>query len=183
MPRNATLQLNAFTDRLKRLIGKSTDPKILRALGEEATTIIVRRTRLGQTARRTTVSNELGKVRGRVIRLKPHKPSYKKFRKTHRDKLSEFTRVGRSNLTFSGQLLASVGIVRVTRSSVIINARGARKPVFPGRREPSNPKLAEYVTEQGRPFLELSALDDKKLVRFYRRTFGDLVRRSGINNK
>jgi hypothetical protein len=172
-------QLAIFTRALRSLVDKSTDAKAMKALGNEAVTIIVRRTRLGKTARRTRVTDELGNIKNRVQRLKSHSPQYRRFRKDHQDILGQFTRWNRSNLTFSDQLLASVGVRKVTKRQVTVAATGRRTPVFPGRKEPSNPRLAEIVTEQGRPFLELSTLDDKKLVRFYRRQFGDLQRRFG----
>ena len=56
-------------------------------------------------------------------------------------------------------------------------------PITGKRQKLTNEELAQFVTDNGRPFLELSTLDDKKLVRFYRRQFGDLLRRFGRINK
>ena len=174
-------QLNVFTKALRGLVKKAGDEKVMNALGEEAVKIIVRRTRLGKTARRTTRIDELGKIKNSVQRLKTHSPGYRRFRRDYRDHLSALTRWNRSNLTLSGQLLASIGVRRSGNGFVIIGAdRKRHKDFLTGETSQlTNIGLAAIVTEQGRPFLELSTLDDKKLTRFYRRQFGDLRKRFG----
>ena len=183
---NAGKQINAFTAGLRRVVGKDAVRKqVMNALGKEAVRLIVVRTRLGRTARRTKVDVTLGENKSRVIRIKPHTEKYREYRSDYRDFLSNMTRWNRSNLTFGGQLLSSIGVRRVTAREVIVGADDSVHidPVTGKRQRITNEELAEYVTEQGRPFLELTALDDKKLVRFYRRKFGDLLRRFGRINK
>jgi hypothetical protein len=182
-------QVGIFTDNLKRLVGKDmVKRQVMQALGKEAVRLIVVRTRLGRTARRTTVKNELGEIKNRVVTLrqiKAHSATYREHRRQYQDFLSPMTRWNKQNLTYSGQLLASIGVRRVSERNVVIGAdRKAHRDLLTGENEGfTNIDLAQWVTEQGRPFLELSSLDDKKLVRFYRRKFSDLLRRFGRINK
>jgi len=179
---SAGKQINAFTTGLRRVVAEdAVRRQVMLALGKEAVRLIRVRTRLGRTARRTLVRNELGEIKNRVIRLKPHAQSYRDYRYDYQDFLSPMTRWNRSNLTFGGQLLASIGVRRVSDREVIIGANNETHvdPVTGKLERITNAELSEYVTEQGRPFLELSGLDDKKLVRFYRRRFSDLLKRFG----
>ena len=175
-------QLKLFADKFRKVFERAIGVREMTALGEEATRILVRRTRLGQTSKRTYGVNQLGEIKEMPQKLKAHRPSYTAFRSRYSDKLHSLTAVKRSNLTFSGQLLASIGVRKVSVGNAVIGADdSARKDIITGKPAGfTNEKLSKWVTEQGRPFLELSAKDDQKLVRFYRRTFGDLVRRSGI---
>lgn len=184
MAKNGVDQLNVFTDWLNRLVGKdATRKKVMKALAGEALRIITVRSRLGKTARRTDDTPTLGEIKAQPITFKqltPHSGVYQKFRKRYRKRLVKTTPT-RQNITFSSQLLDSLEVARVSdKSATVAPDNSSRRDPISGKRvRLTNRRLARYVTEQGRPFLELSRLDDKKLVRFYRRQFGDLVRRFG----
>jgi hypothetical protein len=91
----------------------------------------------------------------------------------------------RSNLTASGQLLESLKHKIVGAGKVIVDATGSRIPYFyttkrkgiqqrKKKHEPTNEELAEYVAEQGRPFLGIrDAIRDRikrQVVAFIRRS-------------
>lgn len=93
--------------------------------------------------------------------------------------------VNRSNLTMSGQLLESLAHKIVGAGKLVIEATGTRIPYFyttikKGIRqrkksnEPTNEELAQYVAEQGRPFLGIrDAIRDRikrQVVAFIRRS-------------
>jgi len=70
---------------------------------------------------------------------------------------SEFYQRGLSNVTFTGQLLESIEILKIDKknSSVTIDATGPRKPYknLNGslqKNTPDNSKLVEYLKEKGR---------------------------------
>ena len=90
-------------------------------------------------------------------RLKPLSSSYRKFRNSFQGFKSQFFRPNKSNLTFTGQLLDSLkGTANVRKQRVQIKPTGRRKDGL------TNEQLAEYVAQQGRPFL---GIDEKGLKR------------------
>lgn len=145
-------------DRLKQ----APSPENLKKLGEAGSEMIRVRTRLGYGVRQTG---------GKRAKLKPLSALYKESREEFAD-LSEFTTPARSNLTLTGQMLESIGILKIERTSVEIGPKGPR------RSEPlTNQKVAEYVSG-ARPFLFLSDLEIKKLARFYEKNIiGKIFRR------
>jgi len=81
------------------------------------------------------------------------------------NKTAELFKPDKSNLTFSGQLLESLKLLKVNilARSVDIGPEGTRTPYRNKngtlvQKTPTNEKLAQYVAKQGRPFLML----DKK---------------------
>jgi hypothetical protein len=91
----------------------------------------------------------------------------------------------RSNLTASGQLLDSLKSKITGVGKIIVEATGSRIPYFYTTKrkgvqqrkksnEPTNEELAEYVAEQGRPFLGIrDAIRDRikrQVVAFIRRS-------------
>lgn len=154
--------LSKFVRKIEVSLGKAMGANPMKALGREAVRLIVKRTRLGYG-----VDRDLGAK----SRLKPLSARYVDWRQKNKRQLSGFTTPRRSNLTKTGQMLDSMTILETSKGRVVIGPSGARK----GSRL-SNQKVAEFVTKQGRPFNYLSELEFNQLVRYYRRTFGDLVR-------
>ena len=71
---------------------------------------------------------------------------------------SDFFSPGRSNLTLTGQMLDSLDYkVDEQRGSVSVQASGIRSD---GK---DNSKIAQYVTDQGRPFLGLDETGQKRI--------------------
>lgn len=162
MAKDPKQAINAFTKKISQLIQDAASPAVLNSVGLEAVTIIKRRTRLGYGV------SGAGEDRQR---LKALSPAYIAVRK--RDgSLSEFTSPGRSNLTRTGQMLDSMRVIRAQQGKVIIGPTGRRRGGGP-----TNEQVAGYVSDAGRPFLNLTRLDEQQLIRFYRQRFGDLKRR------
>lgn len=157
--------LAVFCNRLRDTIGDMAAQQALRPLGEQAVTIIVRRTRLGYGV------PDHSNGTGTRFKLQALSKSYVKYRERYPAFMSGLTTAKRSNLTFTGQLLDSMRVVSIAPGSVRIGPTGTRRG-----ESLSNATLAGYVAAKGRPFLSLSNLEAEQLVRFYRNTFGDLLR-------
>ena len=135
----AKKDINRLVRNLRRGIGVSTSKRAMKQLGNEAIDIIVTRTRRGLGVARTG---------SRQQRLKGLSPRYIEFRKTQR--LDPTTSAGKSNLTFTGQLLRSMRV----------KSNSARKVTWgPNKRRRkggiTNERLGEYVSV-ARPFNFLS---------------------------
>lgn len=165
-----TIQFNKIIKSLDNVLKNAVRPEEILRLAQVATVIIVRRTRLGGGV------NIRGKgVIAGVVRepLEALSMNYVKQRKMFAG-LSSSTRPKKSNLTRTGQMLASVDAKKVG-NQVIIKPWGQHKGGF------SNEQLAKWNEDgtKNRPrrvFLNISELEFIQIKRFYRKTFGDLVR-------
>lgn len=170
---NFKSQLRDFFSRVKLNIEQASGEGVLREMAQEAIRLIQIRTRLGYGVKETGAKRE---------RLTPLKPKYKVFRAKNRFELDNTTSANRSNVTFSGQMLGSMKIVSIRDRSVVIGPAGRRSPVLGVPQRITNRKLAQIVQlDGGRPFMPLSDLELRKLDRFYRNRFGDLLtKRIGV---
>lgn len=162
---------NDLTKILKKITDSFKDavnPRTLKDLANEAIRLIVVRTRLGYGVKR-----ELGSR----AKLKSLSDRYVSYRLKNPRKLSTLTTARRSNLTFSGQMLDSMKVIRSQRGQVVIGPSGRRNDGH------NNADIARWVTEQGRPFNNLSELEFNQLLRFYRRQFGDLLKNERLTFK
>lgn len=155
-----------FGRALDKLVKKATEvltgpelDAVAEQFARNAATMIVRRTRSG-----LGVNRDGGSTQG----LKPLSPNYVK--KRQKSNLSAFTSPGKSNLTFTGELLTSLGIEQ--------RKFGAWDIVFYGTRESgiTNAELAGFVSDKGRPFLYLAKDEIAKLKDISRKTFDSLVK-------
>lgn len=155
-------QLQKIIAKIRKTIGGVFDAEALSLLGQEAAKIIRRRTRLGFG---------VAKVEGTRFRLKPLSPRYMILRKENSDKLSEFTKPNRSNLTLHGDMLDDLEPVKVNelRGSVLI-----------GFAKHSSLQKAEWNTATGRAFNNLSKLEIKQLRRFKEKDLGDALRKARL---
>jgi len=137
-----------FGTKLKKLVNKVFIAKEMKKIGEFASEIIKKRTRLG-----------FGVVKAGADRskLKSLSEKYKVLRQSLT--LSDQTTTNRSNLTSTGQLLDSISVIISSEKKVTFGPTGERQ----NSNEPSNSKLAEYVSEQGRPFINLSGAEIKQI--------------------
>lgn len=147
--------------------GKRRDAqkKLMKSLGLEAIDIVVARTRKGFGVKRTG---------GNRKKLKKLPPRYIEFRKRNRRKLSRFARPTKSNLTFTGQMLESVKIIKSTDGRFEIGPSGRRND---GKR---NADVGRWVTQQGRPFMNLGRAEISSLQRFLREEMDQRIKRSGL---
>lgn len=149
-----------FSKSLKAIVKKAESQGLLTNLAAFAIQLIVRRTREGRGVKRPGAA---------TYRLKPLSASYIAFRRKNRSALSPFTSPGKSNLTFTGQLLNSLTLKKGSRV-LTITPSGIRND---GK---TNAAVARYVSRV-RPFLALSGDEQKKLAQNFRRAFDDIARR------
>ena len=133
---------------IRRGIGVSFSKKRMRDIGLEAIEIIVARTRKGQGVKRTG---------GRKARLKRLSSNYIAYRRSQN--LDSTTSAGKSNLTFTGQLLRSM----------VVKTNSNRKVTWgPNRRRRrgglTNERLGEIVSVK-RPFNFLSSREISRLAK------------------
>jgi hypothetical protein len=163
---SATTDIAKFLKDCFKVFDKFGDKEAMTAIAAEAANMIRTRTRLGYGVPGDNAPRQ---------KLKVLSDSYKLFRRKHKDELYDEASPAKSNLTFTGQLLNSLKVKKISKDSAIVGASGKRQG-----EQLTNDKLAEYVEENGRPFLYLSNLENKKLETFARKTFGDLIKRANI---
>lgn len=138
---------------------------IMERLGEFSVDLVVKRTRLGYG-----VPIQFGTK----SKLKPLSRPYKTFRKDYQG-LSSTTTPSKSNLTLTGQMLASVRVISSRPGVVRFGPTGGRTDS-----NLSNLQVAAYQERQGRVFNRVSQLEYQQTLRFYRREFGDLLRKRKV---
>jgi hypothetical protein len=162
--------MSDFKRKLQSSVRDFFTKEYLVEIGEIAADMIRTRTRLGYGV------DADGKPRKKLKKLSD---SYKKFRsgklafftdgsgvvhpyepKTPKVHLSEYTTANKSNLTLSGDMLDSVTVKEVGKNKVFVGPTGKR-----------NEQVAEWVTEQGRPFNNLSNIEVKRLEEIFRKEF------------
>jgi hypothetical protein len=158
-------QLDKIIKRLKKTVEDgAVKTEALKSLGDFARDIVVKRTRLGYG-----VNVNLGQ-KARLAKLSPN---YVDRRKVFSG-ISSLTSAKKSNLTRTGQMLASMQ-AKVSRGRIFISPTGNRND---GK---TNLEVAEYNAKAfgsrpSRVFNRVSLLEFKQIVRFYRKTFGDLFK-------
>lgn len=172
MARTVQKQLRTLKKQLNQAVVLDlTKPSQMRYLGNEAIKLIVTRTRNGYG-----VSAD-GQTSQRFLSLAE---TYVNYRRQNRFRLSPYTTPGKSNLTFSGQMLKSFKIRQVTQGRTYIAPFGTRRGGGP-----TNLQVAQYVTDgiynQGktikpRPFNNLSKSEVKALARLLRERFPRIAR-------
>lgn len=164
----AQLSLKKIMTNMKRAIDDGISRKAIMPTGLFIVSLIQKRTRLGYG-----VSQNGGDKK----RLKGLTEGYiaQRARDKSKGRLSSFTSPGRSNLTRTGQLLDSLRAEYTGSGSIRISPSGLR---FDGRL--SNLRVAQYQEDQGRVFNRVSKLEFNQAVRFYRRTFGDLLKKRRV---
>lgn len=89
--------------------------------------------------------------------------------------LSDKTTPKKSNLTLTGQMLASVSVIKVKNGSVQIGPTGKRTDS-----KKTNLQIAQYNQEKGRTFNRVSDTEKNQVLREFRRTFGDLLKKKRL---
>ena len=161
----ATLEFKRFTDKVEKHLKTSISPQVMRSLADFALNLIVKRSRLGFGV------EENFRKRFKFPRLSD---GYVKQRKSFKG-LSFTTSPSKSNITRTGQLLLSMKVTTVKAGQFTIEPTGKRKG-----ESLTNKELAEILAKKNRTFNRLSELEYNQLLRFYRRTFGDLLRKRNL---
>lgn len=161
------LDLSKFTKKIEDTLKRAASKKEMRSLANFSIELIQKRTRLGYG-----VSQDLGAR----TRLRGLKPSYiaQRRRLGRRGYLDNSTRPGLSNLTLTGQMIRSLKVISTKDGQTTISPYGVRRD---GKR---NEKIAAYQADAGRIFNKLSLNEYNQLLRFYRKTFGDLLKKSSL---
>lgn len=139
-------EIAALEKKLEKLVEDKASPRVLNRVAEETARLIVKRTRLG-----FGVTEQ-----GQKIRLKRLSDKYMEMRRRRRRFIDPTTSPGKSNLTFTGQMLRSV------------QARKDRVQIPSGRNE----KVAGFVSMGGRPFFNISKQERSQLVRYFKNLVG-----------
>lgn len=131
-------------------------------IGEEVSTQIRKRTRLGYGTTKT----------GSQAKLKPTKTSTQKAKqlKKKQGKLSDQTTPKKSNLTDTGQLLDSIQH-KASLQKVVIDFKNPRKDSEIGNKE-----LAKHVQDD-RPFFGLTNPEKNRLKRLIEKKIQEMVKR------
>ena len=162
--KNASIQFSKIIARLKKVVEDGVKASALIPTSKFAADLVVKRTRLGYGVLKNMGAKE------KFAKLSPN---YVKQRKMFSG-LDASTRPNKSNLTRTGQMLASIQ-PKVVNGQIIIRPTGNHRGGF------SNEQLAKWNEDgtRNRPrrvFLNISELEFNQIKRFYRKTFGDLVR-------
>lgn len=156
----AALSLNEAIRRIIDGVEAASSKETMELLGETAVDLIRRRTQLGYGVSQTG---------GPRQRLKKLSDVYIEYRKGNRARLSPLTTVRRSNLTFTGQMLRALGTISAQQAKTEIATIGTRDD---GLR---NEDVAQWVTEKGRPWLNLSKPELAQLLRVYSRGLSSVL--------
>ena len=158
------VQVDKFASKIQRLLKEAKSQKVIEPVAEEMIKLIVKRTRLGYGVKKELGTRQL---------LKKLSPRYVAARARSR-RLSSTTAPRKSNLTFTGQMLESVSVIKSQNGKIVIGPTGYRDD---GKR---NEKIAEHQANQGRTFMNLSQLEFNQILRFYRLKFTDLRKKLGL---
>jgi len=150
-------------NKIKKTFESTIDANDMRKLGKFSVEMIHKRTKLGYGVA-NFYEGDKNSINQKKKRLKPLSPAYVKFRQRMKKagKLDSSTTVKKSNLTLTGQMLKNLGISSVKAGSVVLKTKGRRTDS-----RYTNEQIAEFVSDQGRPWLDLTDLEQKKLARYY----------------
>lgn len=145
--------------------------KRMRELGNYSIKLIQDRTRYRSSGVKKPGANS--------SRLKALAPSTIKKRTYLQKLLHPATSPGKSNLTFTGQLLDSMKLKITKEGEVSFGPRGPRRSIYGGRDRVTNEQVAFFVSVD-RPFNHLSRGEMTKTVQFYQRTFDTILNSRGL---
>lgn len=162
--------LDKVKKRLFFAIKRALNRKELTEIGRLAIAMISKRTRKGYG---------VAKAGGPQTNLKKLSPAYVLFRKKSRKLNTALTSPGKSNLTFTGQLIDSLLVreVDVEDQKVFINANRRRR-----KGGQTNEEVAEFVSRQGREFLNLSKSELFKIAKAFDNSLTTNVKRNFERN-
>jgi hypothetical protein len=164
---SAHQNLSSYVKKLITELNKYISHANLKNIGDFASGLIRVRTRLGYG-----VDSEGGERQ----RLEPLTPRYILKRKLARKsgKLYEETSPTKSNLTFTGQMLNSIGVIKIAQNKVVIGPHGYRDDGL------SNEEVANRVSKK-RPFNFLTSKEEDQVSRFAGNDFKSFVKRQLTN--
>jgi len=159
---NIETQLKDLKKKLEGVFGSLTTKKSMKRIGNYLVEDMQKRVRLGYGVREQLGKRESFKSMGKTG--KGHTPRYIAYRKKNKALLDSTTRPGKQNLTFTGQLVRDIRLVKVTKANFTVgHSNKSRKGETLTNRE-----LSGFVQIEGsRPYLNVTNLEYKRLLRFY----------------
>ena len=167
------VDVKRFTDKIEKLLGESVSAKLMRPVAQELAKIIVKRTRLGYGVSSNLAEKSKLRASGPGGKFTP-KYLLRRIRARSKGELASTTSPNKLNLTFTGQLLESVKVIKADNGQIIIGPSGRRDDGH------TNEQIAKYNADAGRIFLNVSRLEFQQILRFYRREFTDLRKKLGL---
>ena len=148
-----------FTKRVEREVKSSVNKRVLTELGRLAIKLIQKRTRRG-----------LGLVENgrRPKKFRGLTEAYIAQRRRSKDLNRRLTSPAKSNLTFTGALVDSIRIVSLNENTKTIEIDANKRRRKGGV---TNEQIAEWLADDGREFLNLSAREQREIVDQFNRSF------------
>lgn len=165
----ADIKFKRFLTNLKASFSFDNDNKRMKTIGLFAMEIVKRRTRLGYGV---DISSE------RRVSLEsqhPHSEFYQDVRYRFRSELSSSTEPDKQNLTFSGQMLDSLDVIKVSGGFATIGHKGRRDD---GK---SNETIASHNVDRGYFWMSLTKPEQRQVQRFIRNGLVDKLKQRRIN--
>lgn len=157
-------EFRKFTDKLQKIVVQAKSSKEVEALAEFVVDLIVKRSRLGYGITRHG---------GEKVKFPELSENYVLMRKKNRGSLDSTTSAKKSNVTYTGQLLRSLGYRRRGKSGFIVQAEGSRDEGG------TNEEVAyQLLKKRNRKFIGLTRSEERQVARFYRTQFNDVIRRN-----
>lgn len=159
---------------LKKLLGSKFDDAFAKTLSKSNMSTYM--SELAETVKlRTRLGGLAEKDQSSKTKAKPLKPSTVKYRQYLKKKgeLSGLTVPKKSNLTMTGQMLDALTGKGLRVAIGIISVKSSKRK----DRNIKNSDVAKYVTEQGRPFLNLTSKEVKELAQNIKRDLVKLLRK------
>lgn len=155
--------LKSILGKLSKTVQETVDRVTMQKVGDFTALLVVKRTRLGYG-----VNDNFGDKK----KLAALSINYVKSRK--KNGVDSTTSPKKSNLTKTGQMLKSVQAKYKAKGVIVIAPTGTRSD------GESNVDIAKYNAERkpSRVFNRVSRLEFQQILRFYRKTFGDLIKKS-----
>lgn len=156
--------LTKILDKLSKTVQESIGRVAMQAVGDFTALLIVKRTRLGYG-----VSDNFGTKE----KLAPLSSLYILARKKYLN-IDGTSSAKKSNLTQTGQMLRSVKAQYKGKGIIFVEPTGTRDDGL------TNLEVAGFASDDPgkRPFNRVSKLEFEQILRYYRKTFGDLVKKS-----
>ena len=161
MAKTTETQIADLKKKLEDKFGSITSKKNMLKLGKHLVTDMQTRIRLGYGVKEQLGKRESFKSMGKTG--KGHTPRYIAYRKKNKALLDSTTRPTKQNLTFTGQLVRDLRVLKATKSNFLI---GHSKKNRTGETL-TNRRLSGFVQIQGRPYMNVTNLEFKRLLRFY----------------
>lgn len=165
-----SISINKVRASVEKELKESLNNSRMKEIGDFVLEKIRVRTRLGYGVSAHKSARE---------KLKPLADVTKEIRKGFKasGKLSEFTSPGKSNLTFTGQMLDGLSVKVQSMGKVLVEITGNRKATRDPKAPRTNKEVARKVTDEGRPFMFLTDKDYKAVVNFVRDGFKSILKK------